>query len=228
MTRQGLDAPWTGRWVPPALIALGFVPLVAGALRLLEVAGGPATLPAHPGIAASPAPVVVHIVSATLFTVLGAFLFSPIFRAGRPGWHRASGRAVMMLGLAVAVSAVWMTLFYKGGAHSGELVRVVRLVFASAMVASIVRGFTAIRRRDVAGHRAWMIRGYAIGLGAGTQVFTQGFGEPIFGAGESSAAFLMAAFLMAAGWVINLAVAQRIIGRQPSQRRSRAMFRVGV
>ena len=73
----------------PALIALAFVPIVAGAFRLLEVAGGPATLPAHPGIEASPVPIVVHIVSATLFTILGAFLFSPTFGGGgRPGIAR--------------------------------------------------------------------------------------------------------------------------------------------
>ena len=223
MTRQGADAPAAGRWVPPALIALAFVPIVAGAFRLLEVAGGPETLPAHPGIEASPVPIVVHIVSATLFTILGAFLFSSHFRRRRPGWHRAAGRAAVVPGLAVAVSAVWMTLFYRGGAHSGELVRLVRLFFASAMAASISMGFTAVRRRDFRGHRAWMIRGYALGLGACTQVFTQGLGEPILGTGETSAAFLLAA-----GWVINLAVAQRIIGRQHSQHRSRTTFRVGV
>ena len=223
MTRHGADAPGTGSWVPPALIALAFVPIVAGAFRLLEVAGGPVTLPAHPGIDASPVPIVVHIVSATLFTALGAFLFSSSFRRRRPGWHCAAGSAAVVLALAVAVSAVWMTLFYQGGAHSGELVRLVRLFFASAMAASISMGFAAVRRRDFRGHRAWIIRGYTLGLGAGTQVLPQGLGEPVFGAGETSAAFLLAA-----GWVINLAVAQRVIGRQHGHRRSRTTFRVGV
>ena len=44
------------------------------------------------------------------------------------------------------------------------------------MAAAIVLGFTAIRRRDIAAHRAWMIRAYALGLGAGTQAFTEGIG----------------------------------------------------
>lgn len=51
------------------------------------------------------------------------------------------------------------------------------------MAACLVLGFTAIRRRDIAAHRAWMIRAYAIGLGAGTQAFTEGFGEAVFGTG---------------------------------------------
>jgi uncharacterized membrane protein len=167
--------------------------------------------------------VVGHIVSAIVFTILGAFQFSPRFRAGRPGWHRVSGRVVAVAGLAVAVSAMWMAVFYEGGAHSGVLVGVVRLVFAASMAASILLGVAAIRRRDVDGHRAWMVRGYALGLGAGTQVFTEGLGEPFLGTGEISAAFLLAA-----GWAINLAVAQRIIVRKPPRLRTRAAFGVGA
>jgi hypothetical protein len=40
----------------------------------------------------------------------------------------------------------------------------IRLAFGVAMAGRIVLGVAAIRRRDVAGHRAWMVRGYAIGL----------------------------------------------------------------
>ena len=45
----------------------------------------------------------------------------------------------------------------------------IRLVFGSAMVAFLVLGVVAIRRRDVVTHSAWVTRGYAIGQGAGTQ-----------------------------------------------------------
>ena len=38
------------------------------------------------------------------------------------------------------------------------------------MTASIVLAWAAIRQRDVARHRAWMVRAYALGQGAGTQV----------------------------------------------------------
>ena len=40
---------------------------------------------------------------------------------------------------------------------------------------------TTIRRGDVRRHRAWMTRGYAIGLGAGTQLLTLAAGEVITG-----------------------------------------------
>ena len=78
------------------------------------------------------------------------------------------------------------------------------------MVISIVLGFTAIRRRDVRGHRAWMMRGYALGLGAGTQALTLLAGELIAGPPSE----LSRALLMGAAWVINLAVAEWIIRKQ--------------
>ena len=78
----------------------------------------------------------------------------------------------------------------------------------------LVLGVTAIRRRDVTTHRAWMIRGYALGLGAGTQAFTEGLGGALFG---TSVLALDASRGIA--WIINLAVAEWVI-RRP-RRRSR-------
>src|SRR6478752_6510094 len=42
----------------------------------------------------------------------------------------------------------------------------------------------AIRARDLARHHAWMSRAYALALGAGTQVITQGIGQTVFGISE--------------------------------------------
>ena len=58
-----------------------------------------------------------------------------------------------------------------------------RLFFASLMGMSLVWALTSIRRGDVATHRAWMIRAYAIRIAAGTQAFTGGISEAIFGTG---------------------------------------------
>jgi hypothetical protein len=82
------------------------------------------------------------------------------------------------------------------------------------MAACLVLGFTAARRRDIAAHRAWMIRAYAIGLATGTQAFTEGIGGSLFGTGV-----LSADFAKGAAWVINLAVAERAV-RRPARRRA--------
>ena len=104
-----------------------------------------------------------------------------------------------------------MTLFYPWPAGDGPLLYAFRLVFGSAMVVSIILGVTTIRRRDVKGHRAWMTRGYALGLGAGTQILTLAAGELIAGPPSE----LSRALLMGAGWVINVAVAEWAIRRRP-------------
>jgi hypothetical protein len=193
--------------VPVALTALSAIPLAAGALRLLQLSGGPSVLPADPRFG-FPLPLVVHILGAATYALVGAFQFVPRFRRCHLTWHRRAGRVLAVAGLLVAGSAIWMTLTYAAKPGTGDLLYVFRLAFASAMAACLVLGFTAIRRHDVPAHRAWMTRGYALGLGAGTQVLTQGFGQALFGS-----AALVNDLAQGSAWVINLAVAEWVIRR---------------
>jgi len=160
--------------VPAALVALGTVPVVAGSLRLVELSGAAATMPSDARYDASPLPVIVHIVSATVFAILGALQFSPRIRRRRPGWHRRAGRVLVVTGLGVALSALWLNQFFPRAEATREVLYPLRVAFGLAMVVTIILAFLAARRRDFTRHRAWMIRSYAIGLVAGTQVFTLG------------------------------------------------------
>jgi uncharacterized membrane protein len=191
-------------WLVAGLLLLSAIPLAAGAFRLSELVGGAEITSANARFFASPLPVVVHIVSAAVYALLGAFQFAPEFRQRRPGWHRAAGRILVLCGLLVGLSALWMTLFYPHKHGTGELLYLLRLLFGSAMVVSIVLGFVAIRQGDVRRHRAWMLRGYAIGLGAGTQILTEVAGVLILGPPRE----LTGDLLKGAGWVINVAVAE--------------------
>ncbi len=161
-------------WVPFALLALVLVPAVTGTMRLVEVFGGPHLMPANPRLTVSPLPVIVHIVCGLTYAVLGAFQFSATIRRRWPRWHRRAGRVLVVLGLAVAFSALFMTQFYARQPGTGPLSHAFRLLFGSALAACLVLGVTAIRRRDVAAHQAWMTRAYALALGAGTQVLHPG------------------------------------------------------
>jgi uncharacterized membrane protein len=207
--------PGSGLASPDALVTLSAIPLAAGSLRLVQLAGGPDLIPADDRFTGFPAALVVHIVSAAVFALVGAFQFVPRFRRPHRTWHRRAGRLVTGAGLTVAASALWLTLFYEAQPGTGELLHVLRLVFASAMAASLLLGVTAIRRRDIAAHRAWMIRAYAIGLAAGTQTFTEGIAGAIFGTGE-----LRMDLAKGGGWAINLAVAEWAI-RRPARRNRR-------
>ncbi|MDQ3706764.1 MAG: DUF2306 domain-containing protein [Chloroflexota bacterium] len=201
----------SAKWLIAGLLVLSIIPLAGGVFRLTQLAGGADITPANARFFASPLPVVLHIVSAGVYAILGAFQFAPAFRRRRPGWHRMAGRFLVGCGLVVGLSGLWMTLFYAPPPGDGQLLYVFRLVFGSAMVASIVLGFTMIRRGNVSRHRAWMARAYALGLGAGTQVLTLGVGEVIAGPPSE----FSRALLMGAAWVINLAVAEWAIRRRP-------------
>ena len=200
-------------WVQLALIAVVLIPAIAGSLRLVELAGGPHLISANPRLNESPVPVVMHVISAIAYVILGAFQFSAGLRRRRPGWHRAAGRVLVVLGLAVALSGLWLTLFYLRQPGTGALAYILRLAFGSGMAASIVLAVAAIRRGDVNRHRAWMTRAYALALGAGTQPFTLGIGPAVFGP-----SVLTHDLSLGAAWVINLAVAEYIIRRRAGRR----------
>jgi uncharacterized membrane protein len=217
-TSQNRPAGTVGWPVPAALVALSAIPLTAGTLRLIQLAGGPGVLPGDARFAGFPAALVVHIVGATLYALVGAFQFVPRFRRRHLDWHRRAGRVLAVAGLLVAGSALWLTLFFAPQPGTGDLLYVLRLVAGSAMVACLILGFVAVRQHDIPARRAWMIRAYAIGLAAGTQVFTEGFGGALFGTGG-----VRGDLFKAAGWVINLAVAEWVIRRPRVSARARLL-----
>ncbi len=214
-TQPGRPASTAGWPVPAALIALSAIPLTFGTLRLVELAGGPAVMPADERFTGFPVALALHVAGSAVYALVGAFQFAPRFRRQRPAWHRRVGRLVAVVGLAVAGSALWLTLFYARHPGTGDLLYGARLVVAPAMAAFLVLGFAAIRRRDIAAHRAWMIRAFALGLGAGTQVLTEGFGGALLGTDG-----VRGDVLKLAAWVINLGVAEWAI-RRPARRRAR-------
>lgn len=214
----------TSTWrLPATLMALGTIPVIAGSLRLVDLSTGSAALPPNPRFSASPLPVVIHILSATVFVMLGALQFSARFRRRRRAWHRRAGRIVMVAGLAVALSALWLNQFFPRAGAARELLYPLRVVFGVALVVTIALGFLAARRRDFADHRAWMIRSYAIGIVAGTQAFTLGVGGAVFGHGG-----VTTALLFAAAWAINLSVAEWAIRKRPRRRTPPASLQLAM
>jgi uncharacterized membrane protein len=203
----------TRRWPgPTGLILLSLIPVAACAFPVTQLSTGADINADNTRFFADPVPVVVHIVTVSVFAIAGALQFMP--RRGSPGlrrprWHRVNGWVLVPAGLGAALSGLWLTLFYPRPDDVGDLVTALRLVFGSAMAVSIVLGVAAVRQRDFARHRAWMVRGYAIGLGAGTQAFT----HAVWIAAAGPVDKLSKAFAMLAGWLINLAVAEYLIRR---------------
>lgn len=186
--------------VPGLLVLLAVVPVAAGVARLARHSGQPA--------------LVLHILSVIPYSLLGAVQFAPAFRRHWPGWHRKVGRLLVGFGLMSALTGLWMAHVYRWAPLDGVAVYVERLLFGTAMLAALVAGIAAVRRREFSAHGRWMIRAYAIGMGAGTQVLTH---LPWFTfAGELTVT--TRAIAMGAGWVINLVVAEAVIYRTSSYR----------
>ena len=60
--------------VPAGLIALSLIPITFGAVRLTELAGGTEITPDNARFFASPVPVVTHVISVTIYCILGPVL----------------------------------------------------------------------------------------------------------------------------------------------------------
>ncbi len=194
--------------IPAGLILLSIVPVIAGTARVVELAGGAEITDANARFVSAPLPVVLHIIAVTIYCVLGAFQFHPGLRRSRPQWHRGAGRTLVPFGLVAALTGLWMTQFYPPPPlDTGMTLYAIRMAVGVAMVAFLVMGFAAARRRDVPTHRANMIRAYALGIGAGTQVLTH---IPYFVFSSIQNEFGRTV-CMAAGWGINIAVAEWII-----------------
>jgi uncharacterized membrane protein YozB (DUF420 family) len=179
------------------------VPVVVGAARLTWLATGELR-PDSARFADAPAPLVLHIVSASLFCVLGTLQVSGAIRRRWPNWHSSTGRFLAPAGLLAAISGVGLTLFYPPAETDGSLLFGLRLFFGSAMGLSLILAVQAIARRDFQRHGAWMIRAYAIGMGAGTQVMVFLPWTLLLGPADA----LTRALLMGFAWVLNLTLAE--------------------
>lgn len=199
----------TGLLIPVSLIGMSFIPIVAGIARLAGLASEEKVTSQNARFVDSPLPVSVHIISASLFCMIGAFQFWPQFRKHSPRWHRIAGRILVPSGIIAAFSGLWMNQFYPYAAKDGFLLYCIRLLFGTGMLFCLIFGIGSVLRHDLHRHRSWMMRGYAIGLGAGTQAVTQ---LPLIltvGPPEE----MPRALLMGGAWIINLLFAEWILQR---------------
>jgi hypothetical protein len=200
---------------------LNLIPIISGSLRLTQLGGGPELIPQADRFSDFPWPVITHIVSATLFSIVGAFQFLPGLRRGRRSWHKIAGRVLIPAGFLVALSGMWMGAFSDLPAGDGPLLFVIREVFGAYMLVSLVLGIRAIVQRRFSVHGAWMTRAYAIAVGAGTQAIFLIPVSLVLGSSHEAGR----AFAMALAWIVNLAVAELVIRRRARQEQRRRLVR---
>lgn len=193
------------------LLLLSAIPFLGGLARLVDLLTGHGTLEGHERFAADPIPAVLHIVGATGFTTFGALQFIPSLRRFR--WHRVMGRVLAVLGVLSALSGIWMVWRWPPKEFDGPLLNTLRVGVALAIIVFLVRSVLAARARDLLAHERWIIRAYALFAGAGTQVFTlMPFFLPAVAAVRTPA---LSALAMAAGWGINVVIAEVSVRPNP-------------
>jgi Predicted membrane protein (DUF2306) len=194
--------------LPTSLLLLSLVPLIAGAVRLSQLMSGSAATPGNARFISTPAPVVLHIVCASLFCVLGAFQFDSALRQRFPRLHCITGRVAAPCGVVAGLTGMWMTAASAiPAALQGPLLYAVRMLTGLAMTLAVFASIGAVLQHRFVKHRAWMIRAYALGQGAGTQVLIL---LPVaWIAGEPT--FLFRDLLMASAWGLNMVFAEWVI-----------------
>lgn len=191
------------------LILLSFVPILAGFIRLSSLAGGGNITAENARFFEAPIPITMHIICSVLFCILGAFQFNAHLRHRNRVWHRLAGRLLIFCGLVAAISGCWMTHFYALTPQSQHgLLYVFRMLIGGVMAAFILLSLMAIRQKNIPQHRAWIMRAYAIGQGAGTQALVL---LPVMVFSEPDT--LINAFFMIASWMLNLFIAEWLIRR---------------
>jgi hypothetical protein len=190
------------------LIGLALIPIVGGIVRTGKILDGNSALE-NARFLSGPISTVTHIFAASIYSLLGAIQFAPEFRLLWPRWHRTSGAVLIVLAILVALTGLSMTVNFAPVNHDGPVVFFSRLVVGMLMLMFTVFGVLALLRRKFSEHGDWMIRSYALAMGAGTQVLTH---IPLF-----IAPYLHTetgrAFALVGGWAINFAVAEWIIGQ---------------
>ena len=196
--------------IPIALLILSVVPTIAGLSRLSGLIESEPINQENARFFTSPVAVGIHIIASLIYGIFVAFQFSKGIRSQYRNWHRMAGRFLILAGFASVLTGLYLTIIFPKLDSDGPTLFYVRMIVGIGMTFCIAMAIYALQARRFNVHGEWMIRSYAIGLGAGTQVITH---LPwIIGTGELPTGLQRDA-AMAAGWLINYLVAEIIIYR---------------
>ena len=112
-----------------------------------------------------PVTTLLHVVPAALFALLAPFQFSRRIRSRHIRVHRWSGRVLVAIAIPIGLTGLFFGLFVP---FAGLLEASGVAVFGALFLFAVVRAVVAIRRKDIATHREWMIRMFAIAIGVST------------------------------------------------------------
>ncbi|MDT8914165.1 DUF2306 domain-containing protein [Amycolatopsis sp. PS_44_ISF1] len=150
---------WWFLWGLLALSAIG----IAAYFVPPYLTGGSA-VPIDRAIVGYYASLVVHALPAGLTLVIGPWQFVPKLRARFPRLHRVLGRVYLISVVAASMAAAYAAAVTE----SGFALQVAFYILIVAWLYTAVQAYRTIRRREIALHRIWMVRNYALTFAAVT------------------------------------------------------------
>jgi uncharacterized membrane protein len=154
-----------------AVILLAVIGLAAAVRRMLALGEvipsfDPSQAPGFDaGFAQQPILTLVHIVPGSLFMILGPLQFVRRIRSGYLAVHRWSGRVFVASSLVIGLTALLMSFQMSIGSVNETAATT---LFALIFLFALGKAYLHIWRREIAQHREWMIRTFAIGLAVAT------------------------------------------------------------
>jgi uncharacterized membrane protein len=191
-------------------VALFFATALTILLALVQVVQIPLGALPEDSLRLSGAPVwhFMHVLGGATFGILGPIQFGRVLSRKYGLLHRVMGRVFVAAGAMISLSS--LSLLWHFPATYSVAMNSGRLLFGIALGVALAIAMQAIYTRDFTRHRNWMIRAYAIGMGATavTMVFFPIFlitGEPPTGL-ASDIAFLGA-------WTACMVFAEGVVRR---------------
>ena len=149
--------------VPAALFFGTMLTILLAVVQVVQIPLG--ALPADSQrLSAAPVWHFMHVLGGATFGILGPIQFSRVLMRRYGLLHRVMGRVFVAAGAMISLSSLSL-LWHFPDAYSVAMSSG-RLLFGIALGVALAIAMQAILQRDFTRHRNWMIRAYAIGMGA--------------------------------------------------------------
>ena len=187
------------------LFFLTAVPIIAAALRLIQIPAGMLPEVAQ-HLTDTPVSHWLHALGGMAFGIIGPLQFTNVLKRRYGRLHKILGYIFVLSGVGLGISSIALLITHLNSAT--VILNTARFIAGNAVILCLGISMSAIFKRNIAVHRAWMIRAYAVGMGSATVVF---FFIPYMLITGSEATGYASDLLFILAWGVNIAIAERVI-----------------
>lgn len=189
------------------LLFLSVIPIVMALVRLVQIPLG--ALP-DDSLKFLTVPLWhwAHALGGASFGIIGPLQFAGVLQRRYGRLHHVLGRVFMLAGVMLGGSG--LGLFLQVPNSATPILDCARVLAGLALMGSLGLSLGAIRRRDIARHKAWIIRAYAIGMGSGAVALVM---FPIYLIKGAPLEGVISDLVFVGAWLICIGVAEAVVRR---------------